>query len=208
MRRAYISPHVELTDSYRIARTWAGANANITIVGPSTSAVDASPWLAKTGHPIGTTGNRHSRYTARPRTGTVIAWCLPLDDLLNLERRPDLDAIVLIRGYNEHAPWITAHNTDFLGGQEVEPISEASAIIKETIKGISTLPILNQGIIDSRDRSMAVRSLTALRSRGYTFDPKQLVVEAIRNDWPGDSPLALADIAKKLNAGKRLRTTA
>src|SRR3954451_3400593 len=69
MRRAYISPHVELQASYRLAEAWAGGDSKIAIIGPSTSALEASPWLAKTGLPMGTTSNRNSRYTAQARTG-------------------------------------------------------------------------------------------------------------------------------------------
>jgi hypothetical protein len=177
----------------------------LSIVGPSISAIDASPWLVKTGLPIGITGNRGNKYSARPRTGSVIAWCLGLEDVLNLERRSDFDRLVLIRGYKEHAPWITAHDAEFLGGEPVAKIPEASGPIKAMVDGLSVLPVLNQGLIDSRERSMAVQALTTMRHLGHKLDPNQLVVEAIRNEWPGTSPLDLADLAKKINAGKQLR---
>ena len=53
---------------------------------------------------------------------------------------------------------------------------------------------------------MAVQALTYMRDHGHTLVPDQLAVEAIRHGWPGTSPLELADLAKQLNAGKRLRT--
>ncbi len=205
MRRAYITSHVDLRDSFRLAATWAGKDSPITIIGPSTSAIEASPWLEHTGWPIGTTSNRHSRYTARARTGVVIAWCLHLDEVLNIERRAELDGLAVVRGSKGHAPWITAHRVEFLGGEPVPPVPEASAPIKAMIEGISLLPVLNQGLIDSRERSMAVQALTYMRDRGHILVPNQLAVEAIRNQWPGTSPLELADLANQLNAGKHLR---
>jgi len=84
-------------------------------------------------------------------------------------------------------------------------VPEASPAIKAMVDGISLLPVLNQGLIDSRERSMAVQALTYLRNHGHTLVPEQLAVEAIRRGWPGTSPLELANLAKQLNAGKRLR---
>ncbi|MCZ2849812.1 hypothetical protein [Modestobacter sp. VKM Ac-2978] len=205
MRRAYISPHVELSAAYRLARAWAGSDDKITIIGSTTSAIEASPWLAQTGLPLGTTSNRHSRYTAQAHEGIVIAWCLDLDDILGLERRSELSGLVAVRGHESHSPWITAHDAEFLAGEPVPRVPEASAAIKAVVDGISLLPVLNQGLIDPRERSMAVQALTYMRNHGHALVPSQLAVEAIRRGWPGTSPLELADLAKQLNAGKRLR---
>ena len=205
MRRAYTSAHVELRESFRLARAWAGGGSRITIVGSGTSEIQASPWLTQTGLPIGTTSNRHGRYTAQPRTGIVIAWCLHLDEILDLERRSALDGLAAVRGHKSHAPWITAHEAELLGGEPVPPVPEASAAMKAMVEGISLLPVLNQGLTDSRERSMAVQALTYMRDHGHTLVPDQLAVEAIRHGWPGTSPLELADLAKQLSAGRRLR---
>jgi hypothetical protein len=206
MRRAYIATHVDLPESYRLARNWAGGDSTITIIGPSTSVIKASPWLEKTGLPIGTTSNRHSQYIAQARAGTVIAWCLHLDEILDLESDSELNGLVVVHGHNNHAPWITAHDVEFLGGEPVPRVPEATAAVKAMVHGISLLPVLNQGLIDSRERSMAVQALTYMRHHGHELVPNQLVVEGIRNSWPGTSPLAMADIAKQLNAGKRLHS--
>ncbi|MGH3518343.1 MAG: hypothetical protein ACRDQ7_13170 [Haloechinothrix sp.] len=128
-----------------------------------------------------------------------------MDEILNLERHSELGGLVAVRGHKNHAPWITAHNAELLGGELVLQVPEASAAIKAMVAGISLLPVLNQGLIDSRERSMAVQALTYMRDRGHKLIPDQLVVEAIRLAWPGTSPLALADLAKQRNAGKRLR---
>lgn len=205
MRRSYIDPHVGLTESFRLARVWAGDPSPVAILGPSTSAIEASPWLLKTGLPIGTTGNRHSRFTARPRSGTVIGWCLNLEEILDLERWADLDGLVVVRAHKTHAPWVTAHDAEFLGGEPVLPVPEASPAIKAMVKGISPIAVLNQGLVDDRERSSAVQALTYMRDHGHKLVPEQLVVEAIRQEWPGTGPLELADLAKQLNAGKRLR---
>lgn len=205
MRRAYIDLDVDLPESLLLARQWAGDSDKVTIIGHSTSDIEASPYLKSSRLPIGIVGNRRSRFTARPRTGTVIAWCLSLDEILDLEGRADFDGLVLVRGHKSHAPWITAHDVDFLGGEAVAPIPEASAAIKLMIKDISLLPIRNQGLVDSRERSTAVQALTFMRDHGHQLVPEQLAVEALRNDWPRTSPLELADLARQLNAGKHLR---
>lgn len=205
MRRAYIDPHIDLVGSFRLAKRWAGNSGPVTILGPSTSAIEASPWLATTGLLIGTIGHRHSRFTARPRSGTVIGWCLNLEEILDVERYADLEGLVVVRGHKAHAPWITAHAAEFLGGEPVPLVPEATPAIKAMVEGISMLPVINQGLIDARERATAVQALTYMRDRGHELIPSQLMVEAIRQEWPGTSPLMFANLAKQLNAGKRLR---
>jgi hypothetical protein len=202
MRRAYIEAHSPLPESFKLARRWAGPH--VSIIAPSTSAIEASEWLPQVSLPLGVTSNRRSRYTARP-VGTVIAWCLDLAEILDIEAGHEVDGVVSVRAFDEHRPWVTAHQAEHLGGHELQPTSEASAAIKATVEGITMLPVLNQGLIDSRERSTAVHALTYLRQHGHTLNPSQLVVEAIRNEWPRRSSLELARIATDLNAGKRLR---
>lgn len=200
-----MSPHVDLRESFRIAHSWAGSSTPVTIMGPSTSALAESRWLTKTGLPIGTTSNRGSRFTAHPRSGTVIAWCLNVEEVLELERRADLDGLVVVYAHAAHAPWITAHNAEFLSGEPVPPIPDAPSIVAAAVDLITNIAVLNQGLIDSRERSGAVQVLTHLRAHGHRLNHDQVVVEAIRQGWPGASPLELADITKKVNAGKQLR---
>lgn len=203
MHRAYVEVHCPLAESFKLARRWAGSGTT-TLIAPSTSAVTASPWLEDTGVPIGTSGNRHSRFTARPR-GTVIAWCLHLDEILDLEHGRDVDAMVLVRAFDQHAPWVTVHSAEHLGGEVVPAVPEASPAIKAMVEGISLLPVLNQGLSDSRERSMAVQALTYFHRHGHHLDGAQLVTEALRNGWPRQSPLELARLAKEITAGAQLR---
>lgn len=203
MRRAYISPHIDLPESFQLARQWAGDN--VTIIGSGTSLIEALPSLEKSGLPIGTTSNKRSRFTAKARSGTVIAWLLNLGEILDIERNSGLDGLVAVRGYGQHAPWITVHEPELLGGEPVPRISEASAPIKAMVAGISMVAIVNQGLIDSRDRSTAIHALTYFRDHGHPLISEQLIVEAIRQGWPGASPLEMADLAKQLNEGRRLR---
>lgn len=203
MRRAYIESHCSLIDSFKLARRWADGAAT-SLIAPSTSAVEASPWLESAGVPIGTVGNRHSRFNAPPH-GVVIAWCLHLDELLDLEDRNDIDAVVLVRAGVRDAPWITAYEVDHLGGEAVPEVEEASPTIRATVEGLSGGAVLNQGLIDSRERSAAVQALTYLRERGHELDPDQLATEALRCEWPRRAPLELAQIARDLNAGKKLK---
>ncbi len=203
MRRGYIEAHCPLRDALTVARRWAGGE-HTTLLAPSTSAVEAAPWLERVGISIGTVGNRHSRFTAQPH-GVVIGWCLNLKEVLHTERRYDLDGVVLVRAYESHAPWITAHHAQHVGGEVITAVEEASAAIKEMVKGLSMLPVLNQGLIDSRERSAAVQAMTYFHQHGHRLDPRQLVTEALRNGWPGDSPIELAELAQDIKAGKRRR---
>lgn len=203
IRRAYVEAHSSLAESFQLARRWAGSGS-VTLIAPSTSAVTASPWLEHAGVPIGTSGNRHSRFTARPR-GTVIAWCLHLDEILDIEHGRNVDAIVVVRAFDQHAPWITAHSAEHLGGEVVPAVPEATPAIKAMVEGISLLPVLNQGLSDSRERSMAVQALTYFHRHGHRLVGPQLITEALRNGWPRQSPLKLAQLANEISAGKRLR---
>jgi len=203
MRRAYIEAHVPLNEALAAARKWADGEA-LTLIAPSTRAVEAQPWLESAGVAIGTTSNRHSRFSARPH-GAVIGWCLNLEEVLEIESRSSVTGIVAVQVHASHAPWITAHDVERLAGSDIARVAEASKAIKAMVEGISLLPVLNQGLTDSRERSMAVQALIFMRARGHELDPKQLIVEAIRRGWPGASPLELADVARDLNRGKRLR---
>jgi len=130
---------------------------------------------------------------------------LHLDEVLDVESRGQADRLVVVRALASHAPWITAHVAEHLAEETIEPIGEASAAIKTMVEGISLLPVLNQGLSDSRERAMAVQALTFMHMRGHRLVPEQLIVEAIRNEWPGQSPLQLADLARSINRGKRLQ---
>ena len=203
MRRAYIDPHCGLQESFNLARAWAGSEP-VSLMAPSTSAVDASPWLQTTRVPIGTVGGRRSKYTGRPQ-GLIVAWCLHLDEVLEIEHRHDIDGMVLVRALDSHSPWITAHRAEHLGGQVIDAVPESSAAIKAAVAGITWEATRSQGLVDSRERSDAVQTLTYLRNHGHRLAPEQLATEAIRNGWGGQGPMELAEIAKRLNAGKQLR---
>lgn len=202
MRRGYVEAHVSLRESFQVAAGWLGAHP--TLIAPSTRAIEASRWLESAGISLGTTSNRHSRFVARPR-GAVIAWCLDLDEILDLESHDEVASVAVVRAHTSHAPWVTAHGADQLAGETIEPVSEASAAIKTMVEGISFLPVLNQGLTDSRERAMAVQALTFMHARGHQLVPEQLIVETIRNGWPRRSPLEFAELARSISNGKRLR---
>lgn len=203
MRQSYIEIHCSLRDAYQLTRQWTG-DGTTSLIAPSTRAVEASPWLEQTGLPIGTVGNRHSRFTARPR-GSVIAWCLNFEEILEVDRHREVEGIVLVRASSEHAPWITAHAAEHIGGMPIAAIDTASAAIRATVDGLTMIAVVNQGLSDSRERSAAVQALIYLRQHGHRLDPDQLATEAIRCGWPGTGPIELAQIAHDLNAGKTLR---
>ena len=54
---------------------------------------------------------------------------------------------------------------------------------KRTVPGLSDMAVLNQGLIDRRERWAAVQALTFLRGRGVKLEPDGLMVEALRNGW-------------------------
>lgn len=203
MRRAYIDQHRDLRDSFKLARAWAGPDLG-SLMAPSTGAVDASPWLPAAGISIGTVGGRRSKYVGQPH-GIVMAWCLSLAEVLEIEHRYDVDGMVLVRALKSHSPWITAHCAEHLGGEVIAPVSEASDAVKAAVSGITWEAIQSQGLVDSRERSDAVQALTYLHDHGHTLVPEQLTTEAIRNGWGGQGPLELAGIAKQLKAGERPR---
>lgn len=85
--------------------------------------------------------------------------------------------------------------------------SEASAPLKAAVNGLSGIAVVNQGLLDNRERSGAVQTLTYLRDHGVTLEPDGLMVEAMRNGWGGTGPEDLRKIAVDLNDGKALRFT-
>ena len=202
MRRAYIESHMSLADAYGEAKRWAGTVDSV--IAPSTSAIEASPWLERAGVRLGVVGNRHTRFTGRPH-GLMVAWCLDLDEILELEHRNRLAGVVSVRASSGLRPWGTAHNAVPLGGERLETVPAASPAIQAMVEGITSLAVTNQGLIDRRERSAAVQALTYLRARGHELNPRQLIVEAIRNDWPGEAPVELARLARDISAGKQLR---
>lgn len=111
----------------------------------------------------------------------------------------------MVRAVKSHAPWVTAFHAEALGSHPLPEVPEATAAIKSMVETISVLPVLNQGLSDSRERSTAVQALRFMHEHGHKLDPQQLIVEALRAGWPGDSPQELADLAKQINAGKKLR---
>jgi hypothetical protein len=144
----------------------------------------------------------HSRFTASPR-GTVIAWRLSIEDLLKVES-PKVVGVIAVEALDDLAPWVTAHQVELLGGQPIASVPEASAAIKSLVQGIGGhLAVKNRGLL-GRERDRAVEALTYFRDHGHQLDPPQLIVEAIRDGWPRTSPLELASLAERLNAGTRL----
>ena len=141
MCRAYIEAHVPLNEALAAARKWADGEA-LTLIAPSTRAVEAQPWLDSAGVAIGTTSIRHSRFSARPH-GTVIGWCLNLKEVLEVESRSSVIGIVAVQAQASHAPWITAHDVERLAGSDIARVAEASKAIKAMVEGIGTVALLD-----------------------------------------------------------------
>lgn len=202
MRRAYIGSQVPLKDAYREATRW--AETVDCVITPSTSAIESSPWLERAGVPLGVASNRHTRFTARPH-GLIVAWCLNLDEVLELEHRNQLSGLVAVQAPRSLRPWATAHNVKHIAGEVLDPVPEPTPATKALVEGITSMAVPNQGLIDKRERSDAIQALTYFRTHGHQLHPTQLTLEAIRNGWPGRAPIELAQIAHDINAGKQLR---
>ncbi|MDX2359066.1 hypothetical protein [Dietzia sp. PP-33] len=202
MRRAYIDSHLSLVDAYREATRW--AEAIDCVIGPSTAAIERSPWLERSGIPLGVASNRHTRFTARPH-GLVVAWCLNLEEILELEHRNQLSGVVAVQAPAGLRPWVAAHNVEHIGEDALETVPAVPPSIKALVKGITSMAVTNQGLTDKRERSEAIQALTYFHTRGHHLDPLQLTLEAIRNDWPGQAPIELAQIAHDVRAGRQLR---
>src|ERR1700740_1295329 len=78
---------------------------------------------------------------------------------------------------------------------------------KRTVPGLSDMAVLNQGLIDRRERWAAVQALTFLRGRGVKLEPDGLMVEALRNGWGSTGPEDLRQTAIDLNKGEKLQFT-
>ena len=69
------------------------------------------------------------------------------------------------------------------------------------------MAVLNQGLIDRRERWAAVQALTFLRGRGVKLEPDGLMVEALRHGWGSTGPEDLRQTAIDLNKGEKLQFT-
>ncbi|MFH5208084.1 hypothetical protein [Antrihabitans spumae] len=209
MRRSYVEAHVPLPEAVGLALRWAGGAATVHV--PSTGAVEDNKWIKKLGVPI-TSSSSKSGFHGPPR-GVVVGFCLDLSETLKVERSA-VDGVVVVRaqgpvrfaeGVPSHAPWVTAFDVECLGGEEIGRVAEVSASLKAAMRGLSYGAIKNQGLVDPRERSMVVQTLTYLRDHGVVLEPDGLMVEALRNGWGGVGPEALRALAVQLAGGKALR---
>jgi hypothetical protein len=207
-RRAYVDSHVPFEAALQAALEWAGDTATLHV--PDTRSVEEND-LEDPGLPI-TCVSRKSRFYGRPE-GTVIGAFLNVGEVLEVERH-DVDGIVVMQARGptryapsvpSHAPWITAFAVEPLTEREIAPTPEASAPLKAAVKGLYGMAIRNQGLIDKRERSEVVQTLTYLRDHGVRLQPDGLMVEALRNGWGGQGPEQLHAIAVDLAKGKSLR---
>ena len=65
----------------------------------------------------------------------MVAWCLDLDEILELEHRNRLAGVVSVRASSGLRPWVTAHNAVHLGGERLEPVPAASPAIQAMVEG-------------------------------------------------------------------------
>jgi hypothetical protein len=144
----------------------------------------------------------------------VIAWCLDVAEVLEVDRSPHVDGVVAVgahgpvqfaEGAAHHAPWITAYDVEHLAGEEIPPVPDAVGPVKSAMEGVTGIAVLNQGLIDNRDREPVVHALTYLRDHGVRLDPDGVMVEALRNDWGDDGAIEVREIVRDINRGKRLR---
>jgi hypothetical protein len=209
-RRAYVEASLPFDEAVAVAAQWAGNGATIHV--PDTASVEENAWLQDLDLPI-TCASRRSRFYCRA-CGDVIAPFLTLPEVLEVERGEGVDSIVVVQAHGpqpyvydlpSHAPWITAYAAEHLGGEVITSTREAAPPLKAAVKGLTGIAVTNQGLLDKRERSAAVQTLTYLRDRGVQLEPDGLMVEALRNGWGGTGPEELHRIAWDLRRGKKLQ---
>jgi hypothetical protein len=212
MRRAYITADEPFDHALARALEWAGDTA--TIHAPDTATVEDEE-LDTLGIPV-TSSSRKSRFYGQPH-GSVIAVGLNLAGVLDVERhgRPrgplkaTVDGLVVTDAYGpqpysshgqHHSAWITAFDVDHLGGSPIPAAEPAPAPLRAAIHDLTTrIAVRNQGFLDKRERHAAVHALTYLRDAGHPLDPDALMVEALRNEWGGNGPEDVRQIALDLH---------
>lgn len=211
MRRAYITADEPFENALAQALEWAGDTATIHVADTATVEDEELDTL---GIPV-TSSSRKSRFYGHPR-GTVIAVGLNLAGVLDVERhsRPrgplkaTVDGLIVTDAYGpqpytahgqHHSAWITAFDVDHLGGTAIPAVASAPAALRAAIRHLTTrIAVRNQGLIDKRERHAAVHALTYLRDAGHPLDPDALMIEALRNEWGGNGPEDLRQIAVDL----------
>lgn len=93
---------------------------------------------------------------------------------------------------------------DHLGGEEIEPPTEASREIKVAIRDLTGTAIRNQRLSDRREGA-EVTALQFLHRHDVEIDPDALMVEALRNGWGGTGPEDLRDLAVGVAEGRAFR---
>ena len=98
-----------------------------------------------------------------PSSHTRVSSATPRAEVLEVERDESVDGTALVPAHGRlprvpsgsgDAPWITAFDAQCLGGDKIERIPEASAPLRATVKGLSDMAVLNQGLIDRRERGV------------------------------------------------------
>ena len=211
MRRAYVESRIPLDEAINIALDWAGETASIHA--PDTASIDADDTqLLAYDVPV-TCASRRSRLFGRPQ-GTVAAVFLNGTAVLELEQASGVDGIVVVDAHGRqrytpdsisHAPWITAFGAEHLGGNHIPAVPEAPAPIKAAMKGLTRIAVLNQGLLDKRERSEVIDALAFLQARGIEIDPDAVLVEALRNRWGKSGPEQAHAIAVDLRGGHKLK---
>lgn len=217
MRRAYITADEPLDRALARALQWAGDTA--TIHAPDTASIDENG-LDDLDIPV-TAASSRSRFHGYPR-GTVIATFLTLGQVLDVERRSrtrgtlpaTVDGLIVVDAYGpqpysrygqHHSAWITAFDVEHLAGTPIAAVAPAAAPLREAVRDLTGIAVRNQGLLDKRERSEAVHALTYLRDAGVPLDPDALMVEALRNEWGGEGPETLRQIAIDLINGTKLQ---
>lgn len=211
-RRAYIETRVPLRQAVRAALEWSRNHAVIHVA--TAEIVYKNGWIRELALPI-TSPCSHSRFHGSPR-GAVIGCGLNLQEVLQVETNPHVGSIVVVQAHapeeqDSHTPshvaWISAFDVEHLGGNAIAHMPEASPPVKAAVARISG-GASGQSEIDRTVPYRSVQALTGLRERGIPFTPDEIMVEALRNGWNGESAEALRRIATELSTNAARPTPA
>ncbi len=83
--------------------------------------------------------------------------------------------------------------------------SVSNAVVAAGLETLTQLANLSNGL-DSYNRDIAAQVFVALRREGESFDPDEVRSWAARHGWGASHAIELADLARKVIEGRRVRT--
>jgi hypothetical protein len=120
--------------------------------------------------------------------------------------------IVVVPWIIEHVQtWANTWQPTIIGDSPeltIEPSENSlSPVAIEGLKSLTTMVNLATGLAHPRDRDSAIGILRILKQNKEHFDPESVKAWALQNGWKSKGANDLFDIAEKVLAGRRFRTS-